>query len=55
MPIQINFTVTNDNPDTIWNKLVAKLGRDPTNDECRDEIHRLLEQFRMEREERAKR
>jgi len=30
------------NQPTIWDNLVKKLGRDPTNDECRDECHRIM-------------
>ena len=39
------FTVTttwrNDNPNTIWNRLAAKLGREPTNVEVRAELDRI--------------
>jgi len=40
--IDIRFTVTNRNPNTIWNRLAAELGREPTNAECRDEVFRIL-------------
>lgn len=36
------MTVTNNNPDTVWNRLARHLGRAPTNDECRAEIHRII-------------
>ncbi len=40
--MQINFTVTNKNPNTIYNKLVAKLGRDPTRAELLADIKRIM-------------
>ena len=43
MNISINTTWTNKNPNTIWNKLAAKLGREPTNDEARAEVRRILD------------
>ncbi|WP_274533370.1 MULTISPECIES: hypothetical protein [unclassified Rhizobium] len=42
MAIQINVTVTNNNPGTIYNRLKARLGREPTNQECKAEIFRIL-------------
>lgn len=40
----MNTTVTwtNRNPDTIWNKLAAKLGRAPTNTEAAAEVRRIV-------------
>ena len=40
--IQINITHRNDNPSTIWNRLAARLGRDPTDAEACDEVRRIL-------------
>jgi hypothetical protein len=40
MLVTINWT--NPNPDTIWNKLAAKLGREPTNAEATNEVKRIL-------------
>ena len=40
--MQITFTFTNKNPDTIYNKLAVKLGRDPTTQEAIDEVKRIL-------------
>jgi hypothetical protein len=37
------------NPDTIWNKLAAKLGRQPTNAEACAEVRRILEEVTVER------
>jgi hypothetical protein len=46
-PIQITVTVTNANPDTIWNKLAAKLGREPTRKEAADEVRRILSEAKI--------
>ena len=40
--MNITFTVTNNNPNTIYNKLAAKLGRNPTSAECKAEVKRIL-------------
>lgn len=42
----IRTTWTNDNPNTIWNRLAVKLGREPTNDEAREEVQRILREAR---------
>ena len=42
MPIKITTTWTNHNPNTIYNKLAAKLGRQPTEHEVREEVRRIL-------------
>lgn len=42
MPIKITTTWTNHNPDTIWNRLAAKLGREPTSAEATAEVKSLL-------------
>ena len=44
--ITVTVTHRNDNPSTIWNRLAARLGRAPTNHECRDEIYRILREAR---------
>jgi len=46
MSIQITTTWRNDNPDTVWNKLAAWLGREPTNQEASDEVKRILQEAR---------
>jgi hypothetical protein len=38
----VTTTWTNHNPDTIWNRLAAKLGREPTNAEASAEVKRIL-------------
>lgn len=40
--MQINITFTNKNPETIFNKLAAKLGREPSNAEIKQELNRIL-------------
>jgi hypothetical protein len=37
---------TNKNPNTIWNKLAAKLGREPTNQEASNEVRRILSEVK---------
>lgn len=46
MSIKITVTWHNPNPDTIWNKLAARLGRTPTNQEAADEVKRILREAR---------
>lgn len=54
--MQAKVTFTNNNPDTIWNRLAAKLGREPTNEEAKVEVKRILaEGTKAAKEERAKR
>ena len=40
--MRVNVTWTNRNPDTIWNRLAAKLGREPTHAEACAEVKRVL-------------
>ena len=40
--IHITHTIRNDNPNTIWNRLAARLGREPTDAEARDEVRAIL-------------
>lgn len=40
--IHITITHRNDNPDTIWNRLAARLGREPTDAEAGEEVRRIL-------------
>ena len=46
---QVNVTFTNKNPNTIWNKLAARLGREPTNAEAKAEVRRILDEGMVER------
>ena len=38
----VTVTFTNKNPDTIYNCLAAKLGREPTSAEVKAELNRIL-------------
>ena len=43
----VTVTWHNAGPQTIWAKLAAKLGREPTNAEARAEIERILREARQ--------
>ena len=47
--MQVNVTFRNDNPNTIWNRLAARLGREPTAAEARAEVRRILTDGLVER------
>lgn len=47
--IKITHTVNNKNPNTIWNVLAKKLGREPTTKEAYEEVLRILAEGRAER------
>lgn len=51
--MQVTITFTNPNPDTIWNRLAAKLGREPTNAEAREEVLRILREASADVAERG--
>lgn len=40
--MQVKITWTSKNPNTIWNKLAAKLGREPTDAEAAAEVKRIM-------------
>ncbi|WP_187967874.1 hypothetical protein [Aquibium microcysteis] len=42
MSLIVTVTWHNPNPDTIANKLAARLGREPTHQELKDEVCRIL-------------
>lgn len=44
MPITVSVSWVNKNPNTIWNKLAAKLGREPTSAEASAEVRRILQE-----------
>jgi len=44
--VRVTVSFENDNPATIWNRLAAKLGRQPTNDEAAAEVKRILREAR---------
>ena len=41
--IRVTTSWRNDNPNTVWNRLAAKLGREPTNAEAAQEVKRILQ------------
>lgn len=43
MSVDVRVTWRNDNPATIWNRLAAKLGREPTAEEAKAEVRRILD------------
>lgn len=52
--MRITTTWTNHNPDTVWNRLAVKLGREPTAEEARAEVQRILFQACLEAAESGK-
>ena len=44
--MKVKITFHNANPDTIWNRLAAKLGREPTHQEATAEVRRILSEVR---------
>lgn len=46
MSVRVTITVHNAGPHTIWAKLAARLGREPTNREAADEVRRILSEAR---------
>ena len=46
MSVKVSISFHNDNPNTIWNRLAAKLGREPTNAEAIAEVKRILAEAR---------
>lgn len=47
--MQITVTWHNAGPGTIWAKLAARLGREPTNAEAAEEVRRILREAREKR------
>ena len=50
LPAGFRLTIrfVNSNPATIWNRLAAKLGREPTHEEATAEVRRILSEARGE-------
>ncbi len=44
--MRVTVTVHNAGPHTIWAKLAARLGREPTNAEAAEEVRRILREAR---------
>jgi type IV secretory pathway ATPase VirB11/archaellum biosynthesis ATPase len=42
MAVKLIVTFHNSNPNTIWNRLAAKLGREPTVTEAKAEVRRIM-------------
>jgi hypothetical protein len=42
MTLAVTITIHNANPETIWNRLAARLGREPTIAEAAAEVRRIL-------------
>ena len=49
MGVRVTVSFRNDNPNTIWNRLAARLGREPTDAEARAEVLRVLDEVLVER------
>jgi len=47
MSVTVSVSVRNDNPDTIWNRLAARLGREPSTREATDEVRRIIRDARQ--------
>lgn len=45
--ITVSTTWTNRNPDTIYNRLAAKLGREPTSEEIKADLARITDAVRV--------
>lgn len=48
------ITFENAGPNTIWGRLTAKLGREPTNAEAKAEVQRILEEGAQEQAAQGK-
>lgn len=44
--MKVTFTVKNDNPNTVWNQLKRKLGREPSSNEVKLEAYRIIAEAR---------
>ena len=53
MEVRVTWTPSG-NPDTIWNRLAVRLGREPTDREARDEVRRILAEGLVEMAEAGK-
>lgn len=51
-PFKVTITwISSNNPDSIWNRLAAKLGREPTREEAAEEVKRILRSVRYQKEQ----
>lgn len=51
----VTTTWHNAGPHTIWAKLAEKLGREPTHEEARNEVNRILREAAQEAREKGSR
>ena len=47
--VKVTITWHSAGPHTIWDKLAARIGRQPTNEEAAAEVRRILAEARMPR------
>lgn len=52
--MQVTITFHNRNPGTIWNRLSAKLGREPTHAEASAEVRRIMREAVVDNATRGK-
>lgn len=52
--MNVVITFHNSNPDTIWNVLARKLGREPTSAEASAEVRRIMNDATVDLAERGK-
>lgn len=52
--LTVTITFHNSNPDTIWNRLAARLGRQPTHAEATAEVKRIMSETTIELAEAGK-
>ena len=48
MAFKVTTSWHNSNPDTIYNKLATKLGRQPTNQEVKAELNRIISEVQID-------
>ena len=48
MATTVTTTWRNDNPNTIWNRLALKLGREPTHAEAKAEVERIMREVSVD-------
>lgn len=44
--VRVTITFHNPSPNTIWNRLAARLGREPSREEAAEEVRRILREAR---------
>ena len=47
--MKITFNHRNDNPNTVWNQLAKRLGRQPTMKEAEEEVLRIIREVQHDR------